>query len=140
LKERALDAIGFGTPFTSWLENNEELALIFQRNRKIFNYYRFYIWLIIHFGFGLNIYLIIDSYISYENPEALLRVANLMSHLIWNANAVILINSKFEFGNKFIRSLSKRKYLNNNESTKELSLFGINLSLHYENLSYFGSS
>jgi hypothetical protein len=130
LIKRVSTLVCFGTPFNSWLANNDEVALVLQRNRKIFNFYRFYIWLIIHFGFVLNIYLIIDSYLNYENLEAILRMANLMSQLVWNASAVVLINSKFEFGNKFIRSISKRKYLNNNESTEGLRLLCFKLEFH----------
>jgi hypothetical protein len=130
LIKRVSILVSFGTPFNSWLGNNDEVALVLQRNRKIFNFYRFYIWLIIHFGFVLNIHLIIDSYLNYENSEALPRIANLMSQLVWNASAVVLINSKFEFGNKFIRSISKRKYFNNNESTEGLRLFCLKLKFH----------
>ncbi len=46
-----------------------------------------------------------------------------MSQLVWNASAVVLINSKFEFGYKLIRSIYKRKYINNNEGTEGLRLF-----------------
>jgi hypothetical protein len=127
LRDNASALIGFGTPFTSWLESEDKSAHVFKRNRTLFKFYRFYIWLIIHFGFCFNIYLIRDSYLYFDSKEALSRIANLMSKFVWNASAVVLINSKSKFGHKFIRSISKIKYLNNNESIEALRLFGLKL-------------
>jgi hypothetical protein len=126
LKYYVLIPIAFGTPFVPWLERHDKLARLL--NLKFFKFYGYYIWLIIHFGFVLNIYLIIDSFISYEISEALPREANLLSKLVYNASAVVLINLKAKFGDKFIRSISKLKYLNNNESIEELRLFCFELS------------
>jgi hypothetical protein len=123
--------IAFGTPFVPWLETHDKFVRLL--NQKLFKFYGYYIWLIIHFGFVLNIYLIIDSFISYEISEALTREANLLSKLVYNASAVVLINLKAEFGHKFIRSISKLKYLNNNESIEELRLFCFKLSYIYNN-------
>ncbi len=55
LKHYASNLIVFGTPFNSWLESDEKSTLVFKLSQKFFKFYRFYIWLIIHFGFGFNI-------------------------------------------------------------------------------------
>jgi hypothetical protein len=138
LRDNASALIGFGTPFTSWLESEDESALVFKKNRTLMKFYRFYIWLIIHFEFCFNIYLIRDSYLYYDSKEALSRIANLMSKFVWNASAVVLINSKSKFGHKLIRSISKIKYLNNNESIEALRLFGLKLEKLDHKILYSG--
>jgi len=51
-----------------------------------------------------------------------------MSKLVWIAGAVFSINSKSKFGHKLIGSISKLKYLNNNESTEVLRIFYLKVS------------
>jgi hypothetical protein len=39
LREAASALIGFETPYNSWLETNDESALVFKRNLKFLNFY-----------------------------------------------------------------------------------------------------
>ncbi len=101
--------------------------LVFKNYQNFLIFYKFYVWLIIHFEFGLNIYLLFDDK-NYKNSESFQRIANLMSKLVWNMTAVVLIYSKAEFWHKLIESVSKLKYINidNNDNTICLKIpFGI---------------
>jgi hypothetical protein len=97
-------------------KKDDKFVLVFKNYQNFLIFYKFYVWLIIHFEFGLNIYLLFDDK-NYKNSESFQRIANLMSKLVWNMTAVVLIYSKAEFWHKLIESVSKLKYINNNENT-----------------------
>ncbi len=69
LRNTALYLICFGAPFASWLKKDDKFALVFKNYQNFLIFNRFYVWLIIHFGFGLNIYLLFDDK-NYKNSES----------------------------------------------------------------------
>jgi hypothetical protein len=61
--------IGFDAYFASWLKKDDKFVLVLKNYQNFLIFYRFYVWLIIHFEFGLNIYLLFDDKI-YKNSES----------------------------------------------------------------------